>query len=121
MLYRPSGESVIAIGNPGDAMLFSVTKGIVSAVGTFPSAGPGTGFRPYTPINPVTAAAAAHSRGEVIGINTQKLIKKMLLASALPSVHRSARSPPPLLSNNSVPFIVKTSSAAPGSPTPTES
>ncbi len=27
------GESVLAIGNPGDAMLFSVTKGIVSAVG----------------------------------------------------------------------------------------
>jgi hypothetical protein len=27
------GESVFAIGNPGDAMLFSVTKGIVSAVG----------------------------------------------------------------------------------------
>src|SRR5450432_2104734 len=28
------GESVLAIGNPGDAMLFSVTKGIVSAVGS---------------------------------------------------------------------------------------
>jgi serine protease Do len=27
------GESVVAIGNPGDAMLFNVTKGIVSAVG----------------------------------------------------------------------------------------
>jgi len=25
------GENVLAIGNPGDAMLFSVTKGIVSA------------------------------------------------------------------------------------------
>jgi S1-C subfamily serine protease len=34
------GESVMAIGNPGDAMLFSVTRGIVSAVGKFPSAGP---------------------------------------------------------------------------------
>ncbi len=29
------GESVLAIGNPGDAMLFSVTKGVVSAVGKF--------------------------------------------------------------------------------------
>jgi hypothetical protein len=36
------GENVLAIGNPGDAMLFSVTKGIVSAVGKFPEAGPGT-------------------------------------------------------------------------------
>ena len=36
------GENVMAIGNPGEAMLFSVTKGIVSAVGRFPSAGPGT-------------------------------------------------------------------------------
>ena len=32
------GESVLVIGNPGDAMLFSVTKGIVSAVGKFPAA-----------------------------------------------------------------------------------
>jgi S1-C subfamily serine protease len=31
------GESVFAIGNPGDAMLFSVTKGIVSAVGQRPA------------------------------------------------------------------------------------
>jgi ribosomal protein S16 len=37
------GESVLAIGNPGDAMLFSVTKGIVSAVGRFDAAGPGPG------------------------------------------------------------------------------
>jgi len=29
------GETVIAIGNPGDAMPFAVTKGIVSAVGKF--------------------------------------------------------------------------------------
>jgi hypothetical protein len=36
------GQSVLAIGNPGDAMLFSVTKGIVSGVGRFSSAGPGT-------------------------------------------------------------------------------
>jgi S1-C subfamily serine protease len=36
------GESVLAIGNPGDAMLFSVTKEIVSAVGRFDAAGPGT-------------------------------------------------------------------------------
>src|SRR5882762_1786324 len=71
------GESVIAIGNPGDAMLFSVTKGIVSAVGTFPSAGPGTWIQTDTPINPGNSGGPLlNSRGEVIGINTQKLIKK---------------------------------------------
>jgi hypothetical protein len=59
------GENVVAIGNPGDAMLFSVTKGIVSAVGQFPSAGPGNSGGPLL-----------NSRGEVVGINTQKLIKK---------------------------------------------
>ena len=71
------GENVVAIGNPGDAMLFSVTKGIVSAVGTFPSAGPGTWIQTDTPINPGNSGGPLlNSRGEVIGINTQKLIKK---------------------------------------------
>jgi serine protease Do len=46
------GESVLAIGNPGDAMLFSVTMGIVSAVGKFASAGPGTWIQTDAPINP---------------------------------------------------------------------
>jgi S1-C subfamily serine protease len=71
------GESVIAIGNPGDAMLFSVTKGIVSAVGKFANAGPGTWIQTDTPINPGNSGGPLlNSRGEVIGINTQKLIKK---------------------------------------------
>jgi serine protease Do len=71
------GENVFAIGNPGDAMLFSVTKGIVSAVGTFPNAGPGTWIQTDTPINPGNSGGPLlNSRGEVIGINTQKLIKK---------------------------------------------
>jgi S1-C subfamily serine protease len=71
------GESVIAVGNPGDAMLFSVTKGIVSAVGKFPNAGPGTWIQTDTPINPGNSGGPLlNSRGEVIGINTQKLIKK---------------------------------------------
>jgi S1-C subfamily serine protease len=35
------GENVLAIGNPGDAMLFSVTKGIVSAVGEIRKCRPG--------------------------------------------------------------------------------
>ena len=71
------GENVLAIGNPGDAMLFSVTKGIVSAVGRFSSAGPGTWIQTDTPINPGNCGGPLlNGRGEVIGINTQKLIKK---------------------------------------------
>ena len=71
------GESVLAIGNPGDAMLFSVTKGIVSAVGKFPNAGQGTWIQTDAPINPGNSGGPLlNSRGEVIGINTQKLIKK---------------------------------------------
>jgi serine protease Do len=71
------GESVLAIGNPGDAMLFSVTKGIVSAVGKFPSAGPGTWIQTDAPINPGNSGGPLlNAHGEVIGMNTQKLIKK---------------------------------------------
>jgi S1-C subfamily serine protease len=71
------GESVLAIGNPGDAMLFSVTKGIVSAVGKFASAGPGTWIQTDAPINPGNSGGPlVNTRGEVIGLNTQKLIKK---------------------------------------------
>jgi S1-C subfamily serine protease len=71
------GENVVAIGNPGDAMPFSVTKGIVSAVGSFSSAGPGTWIQTDTPINPGNSGGPlVNLRGEVIGINTQKLIKK---------------------------------------------
>jgi S1-C subfamily serine protease len=71
------GDSVLAIGSPGDAMLFSVTKGIVSAVGKFASAGPGTWIQTDAPINPGNSGGPLlNSRGEVIGLNTQKLIKK---------------------------------------------
>jgi S1-C subfamily serine protease len=71
------GEDVLAIGNPGDAMLFSVTKGIVSAVGKFANAGPGTWIQTDTPINPGNSGGPLlNGRGEVIGINTQKLVKK---------------------------------------------
>ena len=51
------GESVLAIGNPGDAMLFSVTKGIVSAIGRFDAAGLAPGFKPTRPSTPAIAAA----------------------------------------------------------------
>ena len=71
------GEGVVAIGNPGDAMLFSVTKGIVSAVGKFPTAGPGTWIQTDAPINPGNSGGPLlNMYGEVVGINTLKLIKK---------------------------------------------
>ncbi|HKW56829.1 MAG TPA: trypsin-like peptidase domain-containing protein [Candidatus Acidoferrum sp.] len=71
------GESVVAIGNPGDAMNFSVTKGIVSAIGSFPDAGPGTWIQTDAPINPGNSGGPLlNSRGEVVGINTLKLVKK---------------------------------------------
>ncbi|HKV26227.1 MAG TPA: trypsin-like peptidase domain-containing protein [Candidatus Acidoferrum sp.] len=71
------GESVLAIGNPGDAMLFSMTKGIVSAVGQFPNAGPGTWIQTDTPMNPGNSGGPLlNMRGEVVGINTEKLVKK---------------------------------------------
>jgi serine protease Do len=71
------GESVVAIGNPGDAMLFSVTKGIVSAVGKFPTAGPGTWIQTDAPINPGNSGGPLlNMYGEVVGISTLKLVKK---------------------------------------------
>ncbi|HEY6944912.1 MAG TPA: trypsin-like peptidase domain-containing protein [Candidatus Acidoferrum sp.] len=71
------GQSVLAIGNPGDAMPFSVTKGIVSAVGKFENAGPGTWVQTDAPINPGNSGGPlVNLQGEVVGINTQKLIKK---------------------------------------------
>jgi hypothetical protein len=71
------GESVLVIGNPGDAMLFSVTKGIVSAVGKFPAAGPGTWIQTDAQINPGNSGGPlVNARGEVIGLNTLKVIRK---------------------------------------------
>jgi serine protease Do len=71
------GETVFAIGNPGEGMLFSVTKGIVSAVGKFAGAGPGTWIQTDAPINPGNSGGPLiNSRGEVIGINTLKIVKK---------------------------------------------
>ncbi len=71
------GEAVLAIGNPGDAMLFCVTKGIVSAIGKFSAAGPGTWIQTDAPINPGNSGGPlVNTRGEVIGLNTLKLIKK---------------------------------------------
>lgn len=71
------GESVIAIGNPGEGMLFSVTKGIVSAVGKSSRNGPGTWIQTDAIVNPGNSGGPlVNSRGEVIGINTLKVVKK---------------------------------------------
>jgi S1-C subfamily serine protease len=97
------GESVVAIGNPGDAMLFSVTKGIVSAVGRFEAAGPGTWIQTDAPINPGNSGGPLlNARGEVIGINSQKLVKKNVtgIGFAL-SATDLVESSSPLLSDDS--------------------
>jgi S1-C subfamily serine protease len=71
------GETVLVIGNPGDAMLFSVTKGIVSAIGKFPAAGPGTWIQTDAQINPGNSGGPlVNTRGEVVGLNTLKVIRR---------------------------------------------
>jgi serine protease Do len=65
------GQEVFAVGNPGAAMLFSVTKGIVSAVDKFPNAGPGTWIQTDAQLNPGNSGGPlVNMRGEVIGITT---------------------------------------------------
>lgn len=71
------GEAVLAIGNPGGAMPFAVTKGIVSAVGKFSAAGPGIWIQTDANINPGNSGGPLlNARGQVIGINTLKLDKR---------------------------------------------
>ena len=71
------GESVLAVGNPADAMQFSMTKGIVSAVGKFREAGPGTWVQTDAAINPGNSGGPLiNMRGEVVGLNAKKLNKE---------------------------------------------
>jgi serine protease Do len=68
-----TGETVVAIGNPAQGMQNTVTKGIVSAVGRKPDAGNGTWIQTDAAINPGNSGGPLlNTRGEVIGINTQK-------------------------------------------------
>ena len=78
------GETVFAVGNPGGAMPFSGTRGIVSGIGEFPSAGPGTWIQTDAAINPGNSGGPLlNLRGEVVGINTQRLLKKEARGIAL--------------------------------------
>jgi serine protease Do len=71
------GETVIAVGNPGDGMPFTVTRGIVSAVGKFSAAGPGIWIQTDTSLNPGNSGGPLlNSAGEVIGISTLKLERR---------------------------------------------
>jgi S1-C subfamily serine protease len=71
------GESVIAIGNPGEGLLFSVTKGTVNAIGKSSANGPGTWIQTDALLNPGNSGGPlVNSRGEVVGINTLKVVKE---------------------------------------------
>jgi serine protease Do len=68
------GQSVIAIGNPGLGMPFSVTKGIVSAVG---DSAQGTWIQTDAAINPGNSGGPLlNAYGEVVGVNTWKIVDK---------------------------------------------
>jgi S1-C subfamily serine protease len=67
------GQEVLAVGNPGQAMLFSVTKGIVSGIDEFPSAGQGTWIQTDAQLNPGNSGGPlVNMQGEVVGIATSR-------------------------------------------------
>src|SRR3984957_6549146 len=69
------GQEVLAVGNPGQAMLFSVTKGIVSGIDEFPKAGEGTWIQTDAQLNPGNSGGPlVNMQGEVIGIATLRLV-----------------------------------------------
>jgi serine protease Do len=70
-----TGQTVIAIGNPGRGATNSVTKGIVSAVGPSAIAGDGTWIQTDAAVNPGNSGGPlldTHAR--VLGITTSKAI-----------------------------------------------
>ena len=71
------GQTVIAIGNPGLGMPFSVTKGIVSAVGGSASETHGEWIQTDAAINPGNSGGPLlNAYGEVVGMNTWKVVDK---------------------------------------------
>jgi serine protease Do len=70
------GQTVIAIGNPGLGIPFSVTKGIVSAIGRKSDAARGTWIQTDAAINPGNSGGPLlNGYGEAVGINTSKIVR----------------------------------------------
>lgn len=71
------GQTVVAIGNPGLGMPFSVTKGIVSAVGGSAAETHGTWIQTDAAINPGNSGGPLlNAYGDVVGMNTWKIVDK---------------------------------------------
>jgi S1-C subfamily serine protease len=71
------GQTSVAIGNPGQGLPFSVSRGIVSAVGKDPDAGPGTWIQTDTTVNPGNSGGPLlNGHGEVIGMITMKVVRQ---------------------------------------------
>ena len=67
------GQEVLAVGNPGQAMLFSVTRGIVSGIDEFPNAGQGTWIQTDAQLNPGNSGGPlVNMQGAVVGIATSR-------------------------------------------------
>jgi S1-C subfamily serine protease len=106
------GQTVVAIGNPGLGMPFSVTKGVVSAVGGSASAPHGTWIQTDAAINPGNSGGPLlNAYGDVVGMNTWKIVDKsnqslgfalsstdliVLLHRFYPTVSGSSQTPAPM-------------------------
>jgi hypothetical protein len=87
------GDTVFAIGHPTEGMPFSVTKGIVSAVGKLSSSGDETWIQTDAALNPGNSGGPLlNSQGEVVGITTERPAGKVVagIAFALSTAHLSA-------------------------------
>jgi hypothetical protein len=107
------GDTVFAIGHPADGMPFSVTKGIISAVGKLSSSSDQTWIQTDAAINPGNSGGPLlNARGEVIGITTEKPSGNSAagIAFALSAAHLSVALKDFSLNKNSV--VEKLSSPA---------
>jgi hypothetical protein len=94
LMPRPSARAKVFSPSaiPAAPCNWSMTKGIVSAVGKFREAGAGSWIQTDTPINPGNSGGPlVNMRSEVIGLNTLKLIKKNTTGIAFAQRQRSAR------------------------------
>lgn len=87
------GDTVFAIGHPAEGMPFSVTKGIVSAIGKLSPSGEETWIQTDAALNPGNSGGPlTNSRGEVVGMTTERPAAKAVtgIAFALSVTHLSA-------------------------------